>query len=54
MKKSTKYKRRTVGGPWPTNTLLYLPQGGSIVFRLGKFLGRYNNEGVWEECTRKR
>lgn len=45
-RKSTKRKVLASGGPWAARVLL-LGQGGTMVFSLGEWSGRYESTGVW-------
>lgn len=46
-----KQKRVVTGGPWHGKTVL-VPTGGTMVFRLGTWEGRYSSNGEWESVLR--
>lgn len=53
MKKSPRRIKCCCGGPWDRKQAL-MPLGDTIVFRLGKWYGYYDQHAVWNELYQSR
>lgn len=42
------HRREVAGGPWASRCV-FIPKGGTMVFRLGPFHGHYDSDGEWKD-----
>lgn len=42
------HKTEMIGGPWH-DEIVFVPYGGTMVFRIGPWHGHYTSAGVWKD-----